>query len=406
MINKLSKQEWIKTTLGEVLTFQRGFDILKKELQSGDYDVIFSSGYGGKHNLYKVKAPGVVIGRKGTLGKVFFVTTNFWPTDTTLWVKNFHGNNEKFAYYFLQTLYLEQYDCGAANPTLNRNHIHTLPVTYPSLPTQQKIAAILSNYDDLIENNTRRIKILEEMAQTLYHEWFVKFRFPGHEQVKMVESELGLIPEGWEVKKLGDISEITSSKRIYAGDYVSEGIPFYRQKEIIKLYHNESLNSEVLYISNEKFNQIKTKFGVPQENDILITSVGTLGIPYLVKGDDCFYFKDGNLIWFRNNETSIAHYLYHWLDSENGQNSLFQTTIGTSQKAFTIINIKSIKIVIPTQKLLHHFGQVIIPIHQQKNMLFRKNINLRATRDLLLPKLISGEIDVENLEIDTGKIAA
>jgi restriction endonuclease S subunit len=195
MINKLLNQQWIKTTLGEVLTFQRGFDILKKELQPGNYDVVFSSGYGGKHNVYKVKAPGVVIGRKGTLGKVFFINTNFWPTDTTLWVKNFHGNDEKFAYYFLQTLYLEQYDCGSANPTLNRNHIHTLPVTYPPLPTQQKIAAILSNYDDLIENNTRRIKILEEMAQTLYNEWFVKFRFPGHEQVKMVDSELGLIKE-------------------------------------------------------------------------------------------------------------------------------------------------------------------------------------------------------------------
>ncbi|WP_375470152.1 restriction endonuclease subunit S [uncultured Nostoc sp.] len=210
MNNKLFRKGWKNITLGKVLTFQRGFDITKRQLQPGEYDVIFSSGLGGKHNEYKVKSPGVVIGRKGTLGTVFFAKSNFWATDTTLWVKDFHGNDEKFAYYFLQTLHLEQYDCGSANPTLNRNYIHELPISYPPLPTQKKIAGILSAYDDLIENNTRRIKILEEMAQTLYHEWFVKFRFPGHEHTKMVDSELGLIPEGWEVTTLNRVCTVIS----------------------------------------------------------------------------------------------------------------------------------------------------------------------------------------------------
>ena len=98
-------------------------------------------------------------------------------------------------------------------------------------------------------------------------------------------------------------------------------------------------------------------------SDILITSVGTLGVPYLVKTDDCFYFKDGNLIWFRNNTIFTAYYLYHWLDSDVGQDRLFQTTIGTSQKAFTIINMKSVKILTPTRELLHTFVKMIIPIH-------------------------------------------
>jgi type I restriction enzyme, S subunit len=96
---------------------------------------------------------------------------------------------------------------GAAQPNANAKVLTSFPVPLPSLSTQKKIAAILSAYDDLIENNLRRIKILEEMAQTLYGEWFVKFRFPGHQKVKMVDSPLGKIPEGWEAKRLGDIAE-------------------------------------------------------------------------------------------------------------------------------------------------------------------------------------------------------
>ena len=101
----------------------------------------------------------------------------------------------------------ERYDAGASNPTLNRNHIHTIPVRWPPLSVQRRIAGILSAYDELIENNQRRIKILEEMARSLYREWFVHFRFPGHDKVKMVPSPLGPIPRGWEVKKLAEISE-------------------------------------------------------------------------------------------------------------------------------------------------------------------------------------------------------
>ena len=171
-------------TLGEMLTFQRGFDITKKEQDPGPYSVISSSGPNSTHSQWKVKGPGVVIGRKGTLGTFFYSERDFWPHDTTLWVKDFHGNDAKFAYYFIQTLHLEQYDCGASNPTINRNHIHGLQVSYPELEVQRRIVSILSAYDDLIENNTRRIKILEEMAQTLYREWFVNFRFPGHEKVQ------------------------------------------------------------------------------------------------------------------------------------------------------------------------------------------------------------------------------
>ncbi len=218
-------QGWKETILGDVLTFQRGFDITKSQQELGPYWVISSSGLQSTHNEYKASGPGVIIGRKGTLGKVFFSAQPFWPHDTTLWIKDFHGNDEKFAYYFLQTLGLEQYDVGASNPTLNRNHIHLLRIIYPPLPTQRRIASILSAYDDLIENNTRRIKILEEMAQMLYREWFVHFRFPGHEGVRMQ----GGVPEGWEAMTVGQVlAELESGSRPKGG--IVKWTPLSRHK--------------------------------------------------------------------------------------------------------------------------------------------------------------------------------
>lgn len=199
---------WQTLPLGAALTFQRGFDITKDEQCDGAYPVISSSGPKTTHSVFKVRGPGVVIGRKGSLGTVFYADGDYWPHDTTLWVKNFHGNYPRFAYYFLQTMGFQRLDAGASNPSLNRNHIHTIPVYWPPLPVQKKIAAILSAYDDLIENNEKRIRILEEMAQNLYREWFVKFRFPGHQKVKMVDSPLGKIPQGWEVKPIGNTVDL------------------------------------------------------------------------------------------------------------------------------------------------------------------------------------------------------
>src|SRR5207344_848231 len=144
----------------------------------------------------------------GTLGEVFYIDEDFWPLNTTLYVRDFKGNDPLFLSYFLRTLNLANQNVAGAVPGLNRNALHLLPVSIPPLPTQRKIAAILSAYDDLIENNTRRIAILEEMAQSLYREWFVHFRFPGHEKKRLVESELGLIPEGWEVKAFSEIVQI------------------------------------------------------------------------------------------------------------------------------------------------------------------------------------------------------
>lgn len=171
---KTRKVEWKRVKLGEVLEFHRGYDLPISKIIEGKFPVVFSNGEKKYHYEYKIKAPGITIGRSGTLGKPFFVNEDFWPHNTTLFVSNFFGNDPKYLYYFLKTLDLGNYNAGAGVPTLNRNHIHTIQVEIPPLSEQKKIAEVLSAYDDLIEVNQKKIKILETLAQTLYKEWFVK----------------------------------------------------------------------------------------------------------------------------------------------------------------------------------------------------------------------------------------
>lgn len=153
----------------------------------------------------------------------------------------------------------------------------------------------------------------------------------------------------WAKGKIGEHCEITSSKRIFYSEYVETGVPFYRSKEIIETSQGQSI-SEPLFISQDKYNEIKQKFGVPEPGDMLLTSVGTIGTPYIVKQNDHFYFKDGNLTWFRNfDEELSSEFLYYWIGSSEGYGILNNTTIGSSQKALTIAALKKLKY------LYHHY---------------------------------------------------
>ena len=219
---------WREVTLGDVLTLQRGFDLPETERVPGSHPVIASTGPVGTHHAAAVQGPGVVIGRSGSLGGGQFINADFWPLNTTLWVKDFHDNDRRFCYYLLKSLNLADFNAGSGVPTLNRNHIHPLPVRIPPLPEQRAIAHILGTLDDKIELNRRMNATLEEMARALFKSWFVDFEpvrakmdgrwrrgesLPGlpaeHYDLfphRLVDSALGQIPEGWEVRGLDSIA--------------------------------------------------------------------------------------------------------------------------------------------------------------------------------------------------------
>jgi type I restriction enzyme, S subunit len=151
----------------------------------------------------------------------------------------------------------------------------------------------------------------------------------------------------WLEKSIEELTEVTSSKRIHASDYTPIGVPFYRSKEIIEKAKGKSISTE-LFISDEQFNSIATKFGSPQEGDILLTSVGTLGVPYLVQANEKFYFKDGNLTWLKTSEAKVnSDFIYYWLTSSRAKQAIDEVTIGSTQQALTIVALKSLKLNLP-----------------------------------------------------------
>lgn len=163
----------------------------------------------------------------------------------------------------------------------------------------------------------------------------------------------------WSAKRINEMCEITSSKRIFAADYVSEGVPFYRGKEITEKYKGILDVSTELFITEEKFTEIEHKFGAPKQGDLLLTSVGTLGSAYVVKPGDRFYFKDGNLTWFRNLKELDSYFLYYWLASPQGKAELQKCTIGSSQSAFTIVLLKGMEIQLPPLPLQRRIASIL-----------------------------------------------
>jgi len=182
---------------------------------------------------------------------------------------------------------------------------------------------------------------------------------------------------------LGDLLEITSSKRIHMADYVTSGIPFYRSKEVIERAKGNSISTE-LFISHEQFDLIKQKFGSPRDGDILLTSVGTLGVPYVVRGDGDFYFKDGNLTWMRNFSKEISpQFLYYWLTSPQIQQKLDEVSIGSTQKALTISALKALQLPLPTRATQDGIVEILGAISDRITLLRETNATLEAIAQAL-----------------------
>jgi len=311
---------------------------------------------------------------------------------------NINQNVEKlFIRYVLEDRtfqsYAQRFATGATIKNLGLKAIRNYEFLLPPLQTQKRISDILSAYDDLIENNLKRIKLLEQAAQNIYKEWFVNMRFPGHENTPINE-ETGL-PVGWEDSELDSVATVQSSKRVFLADYVDNGVPFYRGKEISQKVKHEAV-SEPYFISHEKFREFDSGFGSPKENDILITAVGTIGNCYLVRNSDLpFYFKDGNLLWIHSyNETVSGFYLIQYFQSPIFKGVLNSITIGSSQKALTIKAVKKLNITVPNNEILEKFDSIIKPTMNQIEVLAKTTTQLKAARDILLPRLMNRTIEV------------
>ncbi|MFZ6029762.1 MAG: restriction endonuclease subunit S [Chloroflexota bacterium] len=382
--------DWEEHLLGDLLQFQRGFDITAKEQEAGNVPVVSSSGVTSFHNKAKVKGPGVITGRKGSLGKVHFIESDYWPHDTTLWIKDFKGNSPKFLYYLLQQMHLENYDVGASNPTLNRNHLHKIRLHCPSPKIQQKIAAVISAYDDLIENNNRCIALLEKAAEEIYREWFVRLRFPGWEQAKFVKG----VPKEWEYKKISTVCDkITSggTPRTDEQSYWGGGIPWLSSGETRKHFICETENT-ITQLGVESSSTRLAKSGT-----IVIAGAGqgnTRGQTSLLLLDT--YINQSVL----NLSAKLVSNYFLFFNLLNRYDELRLTSDAFSSRgSLTTKLIGTLDVVVPSKNICSGFDTIVESMIKQIGNIYITTSKLKISRDLLLPRLISGKLSVENLDI-------
>lgn len=279
---------------------------------------------------------------------------------------------------------------GATINHLPREKLALLELEIPPLTTQRKIAGVLSAYDDLIENNTRRIAILEEMAQSLYREWFVNFRFPGHENARFIDSPLGKIPEGWKIDQLSEISTLTMGQSPSSEFYneIGEGLPF----------HQGVTNFGDRYPTHVTYSTVNNRLA--ESYDILFSvraPVGRLNIAdtRLVVGRGVSAIRHK-----QNKQVFLFHQLKEKFKEEDSMGG------GTIFKSVTKEDMQKIQLINPSPQLINKFEESVGGHFLLYNNLTKQNRLLRKTRDLLLPKLISGQLDVEELDIDTGETLA
>ncbi len=275
---------------------------------------------------------------------------------------------------------------GVKMPRGNRNLIPKYKFQLPPLPIQKKIATILSAYDDLIENNLKQIKLLEEMAQTTYEEWFVRLRFPGHENTP-IDSETGL-PVGWEQKTLSNFCSKITDGTHDSPKQAEEGCRLITGKHIL----NGFIDFQTAYfISEEDHLKIKKRSGL-NKGDILFSNIGTLGNMAVVTQN--FEFSCKNVIIFKH-KVGNHNFLYTYLCNQNTKNKLFGQSAGVAQKFFSLKFIRSYKDYFPPNQLVEKFDSYTSGMYKLKHQLDNQNQRLKEARDILLPRLMTGMIDVE-----------
>ena len=348
---------WHSCRLGDVLTLKRGHDLPEHSRQDGDVPVVSSSGITGRHTEAKATAPGVVTGRYGTIGEVFYLEEDYWPLNTALYVIDFKGNDPRFASYFLRNILKGYQSEKAAVPGVDRNVLHEIKVRAPSHDLQLGIAGILSAYDDLIENNRRRMALLEESARLLYREWFVRLRFPGYEHTSVVDG----VPQGWGRKTLGDSITLNYGKALKAEIRVDGDYPVYGSSGIVGTHEKPLV----------------------QGPSIVLGRKGNVGSVYW--SSKSFYPID--TVYFVSPESSSLYLFYalknmHFISTD--------VAVPGLNRDFAY----SRPLLHPPRTLLRSFHETVEPIHAQLDKLEETNQKLRAARDLLLPRLMNGELAV------------
>ena len=341
----------------------------------------------------------IVFGRKGAVERHVFIREeqDGWFQGSDCLRLRFTSPRVEplFASYFFltpehQRWMMNQCSHGATMASLNQEILERIELPLPPLPVQRRIAGILSAYDELIENNQRRIKILEEMARSLYREWFVHFRFPGHDKVKMVPSPLGPIPEGWNHVCIDDVCGLVTDGSHSSPKSVDEGLPMASSKDM----HDWGLNLDTCrHISREDFDQLVRNGCKPQKNDVLITKDGANYLKHIfAMREELELVLLSSVAILRPNKRINPHLLTAILSAPENKDRLKNYVTGAAIPRIILSDFKQFQIVLPSQEVQGAWAKIGEPITQLCWRLIDQITNLRRTRDLLLPRLLSGQV--------------
>ena len=349
MVNHLGN--WKNGELGDFVTLKRGFDLPQQKREDGQVPIFSSSGITGTHSTAMVKAPGVITGRCGTIGEVFYAAKDFWPLNTTLFVEDFHGNDAKFIYYFLKTLEWSKFTSASAVPGINRNTVHKEIVSLPDVETQRRIASTLSMFDEKIKINTEINDNLQQQAQAIYSSMFIDNPDPAWSHGHL--SDLITVKYGKDHKKLAD--------GIYPV-YGSGGIMRYVERP---LYNKES---------------------------VLIPRKGTLNNVMYV--NQPFWSVD-TMFYTEMKLPNVAKFVYHFVKAKD----LASMNAGSAVPSMTTDILNAMEVVIPSASALEEFESLVAPMYEAMEANDVQSKALSQMRDTLLPKLMSGEIDVSDIQL-------
>ncbi len=368
--------------IGEIIIANYGKSLVETERKKGPVPVYSSSGLTGWHNSAISNSEAIIIGRKGNVGAVYYTQGPFYCIDTAYYVLPNDKVNFKFLYYNLVYQKLDNINDGSPVPGLKRELMYDRDIYLPDETIQQRLASILTSYDDLIENNQNQIKLLEEAAMRLYKEWFVNLRFPGYEMVYIVDG----VPEGWSNYRFSEKVDIMSggTPKTSASRYYGGNIPFYTPKDSDGSYFSFDTST---YITEKGLENCNSKFY--PAGTVIITARGTVGKTVLLAvpmamNQSCYALKC--------NELNSPYFLF--LSLRNEVQKLKGMANGGVFDTIIVKTFDNINITIPSKNVFDLFNNKISPIMEQIIVKMKQTRHLVKARDILLPKLMSGEIEV------------
>lgn len=322
-----------------------------------------------------------------------FATGKFWVNNHAHILRGKPGiADDTFLLACLNNADIKPFVTGAAQPKLSQGNLRLIEIPLPPLPEQRRIAGILSAYDELIENNQRRIRILENMARSLYREWFVYFRYPGHESVPLVDSPLGQIPQGWEVKRIMEFGKVITGKTPSKAnpDFYGEDVPFVKTPD---MHGNMFILATGECLSNAGADSQANKL-IPA-GSVCVSCIGTIGVVSITT-EDCQTNQQINSI-ILGKDHFRAFLFFYLQDAKQALENLGSNgaTMGNVNKS----KFESLEVIAPPNELLERYHQFSASLISEILILSRQAANLRRTRDLLLPRLLSGQINLVDADL-------